>query len=353
VNAPALAYRLRSELELQLALSELRRAELLTGVGETERATICTIAAELGSNMLKFARGGELRLSRRHEAGAELLEVAADDEGPGIANVGAAVSDHYSTAGTLGLGLSAVVRMADQVHIETGPGLGCSVRALTWLGAGAPPRRERLTERRRAGPGPAALALSWASENRPCRGQQVSGDAVVFRPLADGRLVVVLIDACGHGLQAHALATRLAGDVAAQPAPEVAGLVDALHHACRGSAGAAAGVASLDPVARVLSYAAVGNVRARLVGAAFGEPGWRGVSRDGLLGDRCPPPFVQQTRLSPGQMLLLYSDGVSESLHAFRGRLAGTVEPAGVARAVVSQCGCDDDDAACAAVRLA
>lgn len=346
------AYRLRSELDLQQALSQLRHSALLAGVGEAERSTICTIAAELGSNMLKFAQGGELRLSRRREAGAELLEVLADDFGPGIADVPAAVSERYSTAGTLGLGLPGVIRMADQVHIETGPGCGTRVQALSWLGARAPEPHGRLTHCRRTGAEPAALALSWGSENRPCQGQQVSGDAVVFRPIAAGQLIVALLDASGHGPRAHELATRLAARVEAHPQPDVAPLLEALHQDCRGTPGAAAGVARIDPVAGVLAYAGVGNVRVRLLGPAAGERAWSGVSRDGVLGDRFPSPFVQQARLSPGQMLLLYSDGIGESLGSFRGRLPGAGEAADLAREVVAQCGRGIDDAACAAVRL-
>lgn len=353
MNTRQVAYRLRSELDLQLALSQLRRCELLAEVGEAQRSTICTIAAELGSNMLKFAQGGELRLSRRREAGVELVEVLADDDGPGIADVPVAVGERYSTAGTLGLGLPGVVRMADQVHIETGPGCGTRVQALTWLGARAPERRERLTHCRRAGVEPVGLVLSWGSENRPCQGQQVSGDVVIFRPLAAGPLIVALLDASGHGPQAHELATRLAARVAAHPQPDVVPLLEALHQDCRGTPGAAAGVARIDPAAGVLAYAGVGNVRVRLLGPAVGERAWSGVSRDGVLGDRFPTPFVQHARLSPGQLLLLYSDGVSESLRSFRGRLPGAGEAATLAREVVAQCGRDIDDAACAAVRLA
>jgi len=353
VSEQRLVYRLRSELDLQLALSQLPRAELLAGVGEAERTLLCTIAAELGSNMLKFAYGGELRLSRRREAGAELVEVLAEDDGPGIADVPVAVREHYSTAGTLGLGLPGVLRMADHVHIETGPGCGTSVQALTWLGERAPESRERLTCRRRSAAEPAALAMSWGSENHPCPGQSVSGDAVVFRPLPSRQLIVTVLDASGHGPRAHDLVTRLAALVADHPNPDLVPLLEALHLACRGTPGAAAGVARIDAVAGMLGYAGVGNVRALLLGPAADERAWSGVSRDGVLGDRFPTPFVQQARLSPGQVLLLYSDGVSETLRSFRGSLPGVGEAAALARQVVSQCGRGIDDAACAAVRLA
>ncbi|CAM3859821.1 SpoIIE family protein phosphatase [Roseateles saccharophilus] len=346
-------FRLRSELDLQLALSHLPRTVLLAGVAEAQRTLLCTIAAELGSNMLKFAHGGDLRVCRCQKSGQDMIEILSEDTGPGIADVPAAVCEHFSTAGTLGLGLPGVIRMADQVHIETGPGCGTSVRALTCLGEGPPQKRAHLTYLLRPGAKPTALQMSCGRETRPCLGQPISGDAIVFRQITSGQLLVAMIDASGHGPRANDLVMRLVALVEGHPRPDIVPLLEALHQACRNTAGAAAGVARIDPVAHLLRYAGVGNVRAHLLGPGSGERAWAGVSRNGVLGDRFPTPFVQQVRLSPGQVLLLCSDGVSESLGGFRGGLPGTSDAPALAHQVVSQCGQALDDAACAVVRLA
>lgn len=350
MNEQQVAYRLRSELDLQLALSQLPHADWLADVDETQRSRLCTIAAELGSNMVKFARSGDLSVRRCRNDREDLVEILAVDAGPGIADVPAAVREHFSTAGTLGLGLPGVLRMADQVHIETGLGWGTRVQARTWL-RDRPAARSRLTYSRREGHEPVALPLQWGAEIRPYPGQRQSGDAAAFLPLTNGRLLAVMLDASGHGPRANELVTRLLAVVQRQASGEIPLLLEALHGACRGTSGAAAGAAVIDPVARTLSYAGVGNVRARLVGPANGQQAWSGVSRDGVLGDRFPTPFVQQQLISEGQVLLLYSDGVSESLRSFRGSLPGASQAAALAWQVVDQCGRTTDDAACAVVR--
>lgn len=347
-----MTYRLRSELDLQLALHQLQRAPLLADICEVERSRLCIVASELGSNMLKFAHGGDLRVSRHCNADEDVVEVLAEDTGPGIVDVEAAVQEHFSTAGTLGLGLPGVIRMADQVHIDTGGGLGTSVLTRNWLRTPAPATSERFTHSRRQGCAPTPLALSWGAENRPCLGQQVSGDAVLFRQTASGHLVVALVDASGHGPRAHVLATELLDLMQRHPDPEVVSLLQVLHQACKGTAGAAAGVARIDPLSCCLSYAGVGNTRAKLFGPQPGLRAWHGVSRDGVLGDRFPTPFVQQVQVTSPQALLLYSDGVSESLRSFRGNLPASSEAASLAHQVVTQCGRVADDASCAVVRL-
>lgn len=348
-----LTYRLRSELDLQLALSQLPQTPLLADVGAVQRSLLCTITAELGSNMLKFARNGELLLRRHCDADEDVVEVLAEDLGPGISDVEAAVREHFSTVGTLGLGLPGVIRMADQVHIETGLHLGTSVRARKWLRGRAPGPLHSLTHSYRLNDRHNVLTMSWGEDNRPCLGQEVSGDGVAFRQTPSGQLVVVMLDASGHGPRAHGLAVRLLAMVHKHPDPEIVPLLEALHQACRGTFGAAAGVALIDPKARLLRYAGVGNTRARLLGPGTDLRAWLGVSRDGVLGDRFPTPFVQQVHLLEGQVLLLYSDGVSESLRSFRGSLPGSNDASALAHQVVSQCGRVTDDAACAAVRLA
>jgi serine/threonine-protein kinase RsbT len=60
------------------------------------------------------------------------IEVTARDRGPGIANVEQALADHFSTGGTLGLGLPGVRRLVDDFTIESQPGQGTEVTIRIW-----------------------------------------------------------------------------------------------------------------------------------------------------------------------------------------------------------------------------
>ncbi len=86
-----------------------------------------TTVSELARNILKYAGRGTIRLSCYGELGTEGIEIQAEDRGPGIADVEAAMRDHYSTSGTLGLGLPGVRRMMDSFTIDSAPGRGTRV----------------------------------------------------------------------------------------------------------------------------------------------------------------------------------------------------------------------------------
>jgi len=54
-------------------------------------------------------------------------EVEVVDRGPGIEDLDRAMQDHYSSSGTLGLGLPGVKRLVDQFTIASGEGQGTRV----------------------------------------------------------------------------------------------------------------------------------------------------------------------------------------------------------------------------------
>ena len=94
------------------------------------------------------------------------------------------MQDHYSTSGTLGLGLPGVRRMMSELTISTPPE-GNSGAGPQVAGRGAPGIQ---TNRPLACAGQlhAGLQLAWASENRPCYPERVSGDLAFIRPGPEG-----------------------------------------------------------------------------------------------------------------------------------------------------------------------
>jgi anti-sigma regulatory factor (Ser/Thr protein kinase) len=351
-------YEIARPLDLQLAVLRCQRSTLLQGATDLERSVIATIVSELGSNVLKYARAGTLELRRVRHAGAAGVEIVASDAGPGIADVELALRDHYSSGRTLGLGLPGVRRMADAIEITPTAGGGTTVRVRKRLsGQSAPWARSAAAH----GAGRSAAAgARWraAASVRARSGQSVAGDHALVIDRGDVALLAI-VDATGHGSVAHAVAHTVVQRLevvfaaAAEPDDVVAHLRE-LHDATVGTVGAAVGLAVLDSRSDGLRYLAVGNVRAAVVG----RHRFTGVSRDGVLGRRWPTPFVQDTRLHPDDLVLLWTDGLPSTLsadlaaaHDDHGRPLVTRDVAVIADRLVAGFGKDHDDAACLVAR--
>jgi len=103
------------------------------GFDETNQVLIATAASELATNIVKYAKEGEVILKiiqRDRQLG---IEIIAHDDGPGIRDIEQAMQDNFSTSkGSLGLGLPSVQRIMDEFKIESQPGQGTIVSALKW-----------------------------------------------------------------------------------------------------------------------------------------------------------------------------------------------------------------------------
>lgn len=125
------------EADLQIAILRLRRnRRLAESFGETQVAMLATVASELGRNILKYgdAKGYILMTwidDVPHGKGG--VEIKAVDQGPGFIDIDSALRDHYSTSGTLGLGLPGVKRIMDILEIRSERGTGSVVTATMWV----------------------------------------------------------------------------------------------------------------------------------------------------------------------------------------------------------------------------
>lgn len=103
------------------------------GFEETSSRMIATAVSELVRNVLKYAGSGECCLRPVIGAGIRGVEVEVTDHGPGIPDCEAAMQDHFSSSGTLGMGLPGVRRLMDEFSLESAPGKGTRVTARKWL----------------------------------------------------------------------------------------------------------------------------------------------------------------------------------------------------------------------------
>lgn len=94
---------------------------------------IATSVSELAHNLVFHSgQGGTIVLREVRQHGRVGVEVMAADNGPGIADIGLAMSDGYSTNGGLGGGLPGVRRLMDEFAIHSEMGVGTRVVARKW-----------------------------------------------------------------------------------------------------------------------------------------------------------------------------------------------------------------------------
>ncbi len=344
-HRPPARFKIDSMVSLHAAIAMARRLPFMADLSHEDRVLISTVVSELGTNILKFAGSGSVTLARVQDEGHDAIQVVAKDSGPGIRDVASALVEGYSTSGTLGLGLSAVRRIMSSLQIHTQPGQGTTVIAAKWLDP-APGRPQRSSTRIAATKPARLLQTEHASLNRPCPGQKVSGDLTLVREEGTSLLVGV-IDVSGHGPEAHALATELGVALSAVTILDLEALLRALHERCRGTRGAAAGLAIINRASQHLIFAGIGNVHIRV----FGKKHWHGVSRDGILGERMRNVLPQTVMLEPGNLVVVASDGCSESAKT-RVLIPGTpLSAAQIAEKLLSDTAKSTDDASCVVVK--
>jgi len=121
--------------ESHIAQARLAAKALANSLGLSEVAvySIATAVSELANNLFfHTSRGGTISLSVVRHNGNVGLEIAAEDEGPGIADVKLAMQDGFTTNGGLGGGLPGVERLMEEFEIESEVGAGTRVVARMW-----------------------------------------------------------------------------------------------------------------------------------------------------------------------------------------------------------------------------
>ena len=105
-----------------------REAEL----GPTGNQMFATAVSELARNIVKYAGTGSVVVREVRDGPRVGVEATAEDAGPGIADIELALTDHFSSGGTLGLGLPGVRRMVDDFEIDSEPGRGTRITIRKW-----------------------------------------------------------------------------------------------------------------------------------------------------------------------------------------------------------------------------
>jgi anti-sigma regulatory factor (Ser/Thr protein kinase) len=316
--------------EASVALLRERVRELAASLALTTVVTgsLVNVASELGHNQLAHARGGSIALRRIERDNVPGIEIIAADRGDGILEPRRALEGRPRVTvpgerSSLGIGLSAVLELADEVDFDTRIGEGTCV----WARKFAAP----VSRRREVG-----------IYGHPHPGERVSGDHGTFSRL-DGALVVGVADGLGHGPQAREASQRAIELLREESSTAIELIVEDCHAALADTRGAVMALARIPEPGGRVETACAGNVSIHLVGPGQSRH-VSGPSR--VLGapGQARRAERQEHELGSRDVVALYSDGLVTKTD-LEGELDLLREhPIVIAHELVKRFGRDNDD---------
>jgi anti-sigma regulatory factor (Ser/Thr protein kinase) len=253
---------------------------------------VALAATEMATNLVKHAGGGHLLLQRVGTNGSSGIRIISVDKGPGIRDIGSALSDGHSTSGTLGSGLGAIQRASSGLHLYSMPHSGAVVSA------------EFYSREAKHSSNGMQFEIGFVSE--PIAGEDVCGDGWAGRPFRDG-LRLMVVDGLGHGV------------LAADAAREAERIFDRSQHesltmvlqdtnlALRKTRGAAFGLAQVNLERGLLSFVGVGNVATSVVAPGVSRSL---ASHNGILGQHMERVQEFTVPWNENSVLVMHSDGL-------------------------------------------
>ena len=121
-----------ADVDVLVARQKARSLAATLNFSSSELTLIATAISEIARNILVYAQRGEIELRIIEQPRRRGLIVIARDRGPGISDIDQAMTDGYSTSGSLGLGLPGAKRLMDEFDIASAPGRGTIVTMIKW-----------------------------------------------------------------------------------------------------------------------------------------------------------------------------------------------------------------------------
>ena len=123
---------LRSGEDVVRTRQLVRECSIKLGFSLVQQTKMVTAASELARNTLAHGRGGEMKVEQLSDGGRQALRLTFVDNGPGIPDIPQALTDGFTTAGGMGLGLGGAKRLVDEFDISSTVGKGTRVSILRW-----------------------------------------------------------------------------------------------------------------------------------------------------------------------------------------------------------------------------
>lgn len=285
-GSPALSIILDETTQVGQARRWAQQLATETGFEESDGGRVALVATELATNVIKHGRGGVIYLREIPGRSARGVEIVAVDRGPGF-HLAACLPDGFSTGGTQGIGLGAVVRQSQVMDVYSDQ-RGSVVLA-------------RLFPRQQADDD-----IRFGVSQTALHGEHFCGDSWALAA-KDTVWTMMMVDGLGHGEAAAVAAAAAVKAFAENPQAEPAAMMDEMHRSMMGTRGGAAAVARVDTAQGSLRFAGIGNISACVVSAEV----TRGLaSHPGIVGAQFRHAQTFDFGDIIGKLLIMHSDGL-------------------------------------------
>ena len=307
-----------------------REVRLLAGTlkfSDKKKGELDIIVSELLSNLVKYAREGELLVRPGNIAGTGSIELISVDSGPGMADPRQMMTDGVSTGGSLGQGLGAIQRLANEFELYSHPDHGTVVLVRVHQKAIPAPKRSPLAE------------VRWIIVPKP--GETVCGDAC-YTTLTTSSLLLFLGDGLGHGQFAQVAVEKAIQTLEQVPVDSPATLLGAIHEATTGTRGLVGTCAVFDFATRKWSLCGVGNIVTKIRGVT-GVKNY--LPHNGILGHSVPRVLLDvDMPYARGQVVIMTSDGLQSRWNPARYPGIGGYDLSILAALIYKECARRTDD---------
>lgn len=118
---------IRNNTDIVTARNSVRTHAKQAGFGLVDQSRIATAVSELARNIVVYAKSGKVTIARLNESSKKGIEVVFEDNGPGIEDIEQAMSEGFTTGGSLGMGLPGSKKLMDEMEVWSEPGKGSRI----------------------------------------------------------------------------------------------------------------------------------------------------------------------------------------------------------------------------------
>lgn len=151
------------------------------------------------------------------------------------------------------------------------------------------------------------MSMAWGAVCRAKQSQSVSGDIYIVQEYGEGRVLAAIIDGLGGGVEAARAADAARQIITQYIEGSLQELIQRSHTALHTTRGAVIGLLRLDQEGHQASFMGVGNIGVQVYSRQPIKP----ISKNGIIGYRLPTLLELHYVYDPGDVFVLYSDGVS------------------------------------------